>query len=381
MKNYEDLKFDSLKEVVMKKIILTLVNVSLITGCTKLSDMEKRTKSMDRNTSKMQTTTEDMYTTTKGMSKTTDSMNETTQEMKLVTSTMYSQIRTKDTEETRARKVQDLFSDKIGMLRKLAAASIYFQSFEFQFWNNNKSYDTLETREKLFVDAANEFFRTLLEMTENLNTTQMSPTLRDPSTNNLSMAFYALAATMHSISHHQEAMYKSTGENFKKTSFYDLMISALTKDAKGEELTEAEAIFVTGKFKQISIELCKARVNILLGIATDSIADLDSLKKSSALNDINDLMVKLATDSTFAIALPSKFETSNAATRKDILTTLGGAIQARNFLKSLKIETQIDPLIGNILKNIQISQEANKDAKINAEVLTFKNALAKITGK
>ena len=78
----------------MKHLLAVLALPLVLASCSKVEELDKRTKSMESATSSMSGTT-------KGMSDTTDRMKE-------VTSEMYKQIRQKEAEDTRNKKL-DIF--------------------------------------------------------------------------------------------------------------------------------------------------------------------------------------------------------------------------------------------------------------------------------
>src|SRR5688500_16525815 len=109
---------------------ITLLCLLMSSACSKLKEFEEKTDSMER---------------------TTRDMSSTTNEMKATTTTMYQQIRSKEAEDTRAKKFETLTNPEKDMGEKFTAASIYFKSFEFQLWNDNVKYEDAKSREILYL--------------------------------------------------------------------------------------------------------------------------------------------------------------------------------------------------------------------------------------
>lgn len=327
-----------------KQAILTLTaGMMVLSACSKVEELDKRTKTMT------DTTTE---------------MAKTTGEMKDVTSHMYPQIRTKEAEDTRNKKMQIILDKQSGMGARIAASAIYFQSFEFQFWNNNKSFDTEETRQRLFVDAANEFFRRAADIYNRIDTSKLTPTVDDPEKKSNEMAFLALSAAMHMLNHHQEQIHEETGKTFELVSFYDMMKSALRKDKNGEALTEAEAIFVTGTNKEISLELVKARTNMLLGLAVSYMIDLREIDDASLADKGAALLGKLSHGKYGKIKLTSLFESANEVTQKEINKRLDGSISARQLLSEVGVSVKVDATMKNILNNLVFNEKSMRNGTV-----------------
>lgn len=372
---------------VFKLVFLTSVLLLLQTACDRIEKLEGRTKSMDDNTKSMKETTaqmagkmEEMAQTTQEMAQTTAQMNKqmaemsqttlgmsaTTGDMKDVTSHMYPQVRTKETEDTRNKKMH-LLNSAFGFGEKIAASSIYYQSFEFQFWNANQSYDTLEVRDRLFLDAANEFFKRLNDIYKKINPQEISPFNEDPETDNAEMAFHALALTMHMNNHHQEYIFKKSGEAFPLTSFYDLMKTALLKEFSNEDMKEHEKVFVTGINKQISLDLLRARFNMLLALSLDHMVSQNELKQLPFFQNPGTLLsaqvAKWTSGNWGKISLTSQFESANKATRADTLVRLDGALEVKAFIEQIEQKVVIDPLISHILNNLKEGSRPQMDTE------------------
>lgn len=365
-----------------KAHMLIAASFLTLTACSKFDQIDKRTDNMDKNTEAMRTKTESMDSNTASMKNTTEKMAETTLElakltaqMNETTAHMYPQIRTKDTEEMRSLKYAAVLSDENGLSQKIAAAAVFYQSFEFQFWNNNNTFDSQKAREELFLDAANEFFRLLPDLYEQVDFSEISPTKKDSKENNAEMAFLALSVAMHMNNHHQEDIYEATNHSFELTSFYDLMKQSLLKDYNHEPLKAYEAIFVSGKNREISIALIQARVNMLLGLSLDYMVDTREIDSVGLGRKLSALVAKMSDGEYGAIRLTSLFEKANGATRAEILKRLDAAMKARAFLKSIKQNFTVDSTLKNVLNHIVLSPSRVKGVEAIKDYTEYKKDL------
>lgn len=327
-----------------KNLIISTLVLCTLASCSKVKKMEDLTQQMADTTSKM--------------SVTTNVMNDTT-------ANMYPQIRTKESEDTRSKKMKIILDDNVAFGEKIAAAAVYYQSFEFQFWTNNGTYDTVEVREKLFLDAMNEFYKRISDIWDNIDPTDISPINTKQTKYNFDMAFYSMSLGMHFINHHQEHIHSTVG-GFNKRSFYDLMTNALQKEARGIELTEYEHVALAGVNREISIELLKARYNMIIALAIKS--SMESIDDATIGKKAMALLFKLSGGRAGAITLDSKFEQSNESTQKDVLEKLDGAQMTRDVLLSIDEDVELDKNLKSILDNVDTE---NSDKVENANLRRF----------
>lgn len=320
-------------------VLLTIIFLSLVVGgCSKVKDFEEKTKSMEQ---------------------TTKEMSGTTNEMKSTTTTMYQQIRSKEAEDTRTKKFEALMDSKNDMGAKFASAAVYFKSFEFQLWNADVKYDDAESRDILFLDATNEFTRRICDIYEDVNTRNMSPT-KEGKRYNAEMAFYALAATIHMNHHYQEELVKN--KNVKAVSFYDLVKNSLLKDINGQHQEEHEITLMAGMNKEIMIELIKARVDILSALALKDLTD----KRNMTLGQkAKALIFKITGGRLGSIDLPETYDKANEATKITIESRLDGALKARNFLREIGINKEMEKTLKSALTYIDFNEKNNSADKVD----------------
>lgn len=315
----------------MKATIAMLAVLALTISCSKV---QKAEKNMD-----------DMSSSTKALGGNMD-------EMKSTTTTMYQQIRSKESEDTRNKKFEILNSkeDRIGA--KLAAAAVYFKSFEFQLWTGT-DIDSDHLREILFLDAANEFTRKISDIYSEIKLKKMSPT-NSGTKHSSEESFYALAATMHSTHHYQDELV-SENSKIEEKSFYDIVKRALKKDSEGENLTEFETILVNGINREIMIELIKARVDFLAALGLKNLTDKRNMTFGQKLKAG---LFKLTEGKLGSIELPETFSSSNEATKDQTIKYLESALKAKSFLVEIGIDKQLEKTLKSAFSKIKLASDA-----------------------
>ena len=345
----------------MKKLAITLLISSLITSCSKVQEIDNRTESMNETTKKM---------------------SKNTEEMKESTSTLLKLQRQYSCADLRSTQIASLYNNMSDMGDKLVAAKKLMLSFEYQLWNPSNSFDTVEYRDQLLTDALREFFYKASGIHSELMKTnlwgssqfkRMSPLklekkVKNENKYNDEMIFYALATNIHSNNIYQEeTISKINDQNILEISIYDVIKSALIKDFENTNLTTAEEIVVTGTFKQVAIDLLKARFNFLIALAIKNLAtdeDMSFGRKAKAL------LFQLTNGVLGEIKLDSLFESSNTSSKIDINQKLEAAIKTREILKAIGHEVEMDKSLKSILKNINIQETVEVTKEIN-QFLTY----------
>ncbi len=305
----------------MNKLVVLIALISLSVSCSKVEEAEK----------------------------TMNTMKEQTIQMKDNTSVMYQQVRSKEAEDTRNKKFEIIRSEEEGFGSKLAAAAVYFKSFEFQLWTAAKDFDDNHMREVLLLDAANEFTRRMSDLYGKINVKKMNPT-NDGKKYSSEMAFYAIAATMHFNHHFQDELIDSKA-SLKAISFYDVMKSALIKDYNLEPLTEYEEILVSNMNREIMIELIKARVDMFSALALKNLTDKRDMTFKQKLKAA---LFKISDGKWGSIELPEVFSKSNAPTKKQTIKYLEAATKARNILANIGVEKELEKTLKSAYSKITL---------------------------
>lgn len=257
----------------------------------------------------------------------------------------------KEADDIRNTKFDVLTSDKEKLGAKIAAAAVYFQSFEFQLWTGDD-----KTREVLFLDAANEFTKRISDIYEELNLKKMSPTNEGKKFRN-DQAFYAIALTMHMNHHYQEELVDLKA-NAKAISFFDIMKSALKKDYNAQAMSQHEEVLVSGINKEIMIELIKARVDIYSALALKNLTDKRNVTFRQKFKAI---IFKLTGGKYGSIELPEVFAKSNAPTKKQTILYLDAATKAKNFLDNIGVEKDLEESLRSAYSKISLGDSEEKD--------------------
>lgn len=320
----------------MKKSVVLLAVLSLSVSCSKV---EKAEKNMDQMKNK------------------TEQMSATTDEMKETTTVMYQQIRSKEAEDTRNKKFEILTSKDEGFGAKIAAAAVYFKSFEYQLWTAQKGFDDAHARDVMLLDAANEFTKRMCDLYEKINTRKMSPT-KDGRAHRDEQAFYALAVTMHMNHHYQEELVDSK-ISVQGISFYDVIKKAIDKDGYGQSLTDYEEVLVSGINKEIMIELIKARVDMLSALALKNLTD----KRDMTLGQkVKGLLFKLSGGKLGSIDLPETYVKANEPTKKQTINYLEAAVKAKNFLDKQNIPKELEKTLKSAYSKIELGNPARQES-------------------
>lgn len=347
------------------KIIGLVLLMALLASCSKVEELDERTEQM---------------------ADTTEEMNDTTQELKKTTNYMVRLKRQNDAADTRAKQYNILMSTRTGMGQKFTAASIMFKGFEYQLWNpKENTFDSIEFREELKLDAMKELYQRLTDIynillqtnfwgnsrLENMTPLDLEQDSNGRNENNMEMIFYALGTTCHYNNIVQVKTAKEKKTIDETESAYDIIRTALDKDANGMNMSEAEEVAVTGTNKQISIELMRARYNMLLGLAAKDIADKDGM---SFGNKFSAFFFKLTGGMLGSLTLNSKFEKANNPTQKDVNVKLSAALKTKAILNKAGYSVKVDDDLQSIFKNLRLSDK-NKGTTEYRKFLAYLNAV------
>ena len=255
--------------------------------------------SMSDTTAEMNNTTKDLLNTSNQMKTSTDQL---AQQGKDIPAKMDSQLSKTDTVIGLTSDLTDLErqggslqirGDVLERLRnahsggdKLAQASMYVQSFEFQTFTGTQEDAAQGKRELLFADAMNEFFATLNEFNSSvskvspfaLKLIEKAPLFIANSQTNQQACFDALAATLHMVNRKQVENINKLNVTSKSQldveTFYSLISKTMLKEKsinKGEislsQVSAWEKIILDNH--DMAIRLLQARQNTILGIVLD----------------------------------------------------------------------------------------------------------------
>lgn len=150
---------------------------------------------------------------------------------------------------------------------KLAAASAYHMSFEFQTWKGT-GIDTEKRREDLFFDALAEYFRTVYIYADRNNWS-----LNVMSKSNDMNVLFALAGTLEKVNTNQQ-IFLPKGQ--APISFLNLLkrsVRSIKSSGLGDQIPQY--LEEAAEFKQLIVYLLNLRQNILSGLVVSKLARLD----------------------------------------------------------------------------------------------------------
>lgn len=313
----------------MKKLILPVSVLALFCSCSKIKKLEDN---MDNMTSR------------------TGQMSSTTDEMKDTTSVMYQQVRSKEAEDTRNKKMTIIKDQNQKFGAKLAAAAVYFKSFEYQLWTGLSGYDNEKMKELLFIDATSEFTKQLTDIYDLVNVNKMSPT-NDGKKYRMDQAFYSLAVTVHMNHHYQELKVPNKDD---RISMLKMIKTALEKDYIGSHLLEHEETLVAGPNKKMLIHLLGARIDMLAALSLKNMTDKSNMNVSQT---VKGAIFKITGGKLGAIDLPETLEGANSATLNQIETYLEEAVNTKKFLSSIGVEKNLEKTLRSAYSHLAFTKD------------------------
>ncbi|HAZ14484.1 MAG: hypothetical protein A2X86_00305 [Bdellovibrionales bacterium GWA2_49_15] len=325
-------------------IVSLLIASSMIVsgGCSKVQELENRTKSMDNATS-------NMAGTTNGMAKTTNEMKVITEGMAESTDDMAIKLRVKEAQETRVRSREKLL-EASSFNEKLTQAAVYFKAFEYQFWSDAGA-DTEARRAALMRESLEEFFRTIYEFlpAKTKDWAELSPLSKD----NKTQALYAIAVAMHEKQIYQELRAQEKGfEIFDVLKMIQNGLAKLQQVESGKlsiyDLEEYERQVQI--YRTESLLLLKLRFEMLPVMTLANISDIKDKGKLSILFSM------LRAKTFFLFGKEKKWNnlyfSLSTAKRHEMNVWLEESLKARKFLAALGIKVELEKTIKKIYQNM-----------------------------
>ena len=275
----------------------------------------------------------------------TDNMEHTMVHMDSNMTTMFLQVRQKESEDTRSKQIEKLEDSNTDMGAKLTAAKKYLIAYEYQSWTGD-GVDNHPYRAELMLDAMEEFYRILSDYSSSYIPT--SP-VEINKANNRTKILYALATTLHFNNVYQENLAHRTN-GMETTSILDIMKSALQKNTAAQKLTEAEIVVVRGQNLAITKTLLNARMNFMTALAVKDLVTKDNMSKK---NLFKGLLYSVSKGSYGKLVLDSVYEKQNTYTQEDITAKIDSANKAKAVLIANKMSVNFDRKLKSILKNLK----------------------------
>lgn len=269
------------------------------------------------------------------------------------TGTMYQQVRSGSSSETRDTQMEKIKREDVAIGEKIAAAGKFFKALEFQLWSNTAGFDDATQRDYSFLDATNEFFKIMNDFYANVadDLDKMSPLNLEGAKKNDHAIFYAMAVSMHLVHQYQDN--QAQRRRFPVVSFYDLMKGALRKEKSGAAMKDYEREFVTGVNKEITLALLKARYDMLIALGLKNLVSRDDMKLWAT---IGAGAFQVTGGRIGNIKMKSKFLKSTGITQADINKKLDGAAKVKRLTNELGLELDMHKSMRSILTNIQYDE-------------------------
>lgn len=311
----------------MKIQLLTLFLGFIFLSCSKVTHLEKETKSLKEEVK---------------------SISQDVSEVKEATNKLEDKVSTIDLFYFKEDLLGNIFSNSTDLENKIFYAEQYFKILEF-----NK-------------EDVEHFFKKTIGLYKELKgknkLEKMSPLNLKAKRNN-EIVFYALSRTLDSSKNN--------------SSMYDIMKEALTKLKVGENMDPALEVIITGENKDLSISLLKARFDIIM---SEALHLLTSQENMSIENKFQALAFKLSSGKYGKIKLENTFGESNLETQKKINDLLLKALDVKTTLSTLDIEPHLNKTLQSIVNNIDVHKMVIEASKAN-EYIRFQNYILKLSTK
>lgn len=257
-----------------------------------------------------------------------------------------------DAGKTRADNYNLLMEEKSPLRTKMSAACNYFKNFEYQSSTDSELQIDEHSRNSLYLLAVDEFMARAGDLYDQIRPKKMNPLDQNKSRNN-DIAFYALAACLH-VNHHFQNEIITGSSPLQTNSMYGIMKTALKKELVTNDLENHEQFIVNGINKEITLELIKARVDVMSVLALKNLTDERNMtigQKSKAA------IFKITGGRLGSIDYPEVYENSNKSTREFTSSYLMEALRAKQFLSELGVEKKLHKKLKSALKNIDFNEK------------------------
>ena len=304
--------------------------------------MSQTTTDMAKTTTGMAKTTDKMATTTEGMATTTDHMATTTDGMADVTGHMYLEGRQAGTVGAR-KDALEAMKKSVSLKGKAANATVYFESFEYELWK--PELETAADLENMKAEATKQFMASVQDYVGNMKAFALTSTHNDKQMN-----LYALAATLH---YYNREEYIAPGK--KPTTMLSMIEDALNADAdlKAGRITQENIPTYQQMIlreKDTAVYLLRIRQNFLSALPLSLLDDTDH-------KNIFQNMLQIGWIALFH--WDSKIPSMDITQIKFLTEVLSYARESREFLQSLHLAPQTDPVTWGIYLNMKAPTAAS----------------------
>lgn len=389
---------------------LQIAAIALVSACSVydgMKNMEKNTEEMNRTTRDMYHTTREMKDSTAAMQDKTSQMSADTQIMRRATENMAETTEAMHSETTGLKKISteldrqtgDLYQDarqgtslelRLNILdhmkhakkqfAKIKYANFYFKSLEFQLWKDG-GRDNDERLENLQLEAVQEVIQSIDELSP-----EGSRSLSPLSNKNHMQNLYALSAALH-VLNHEKRLPSTTGTVQGDDLDLDLageshepqgVLKLLFDSLKAKKALEDGSLHPADlkpyqasvlKFEEVATYILRLRVNFMTAITVKQLAAQDG----ESLNLIKRIKMWLK-------PWRPKVEARNTVQLRYYGWVLSEAKATRDNLKSLGIETPLDPTLKKVIDNIHFGPSAKSaSSERNTAVEALQKKLSAIS--
>jgi hypothetical protein len=364
------------KMILSPLTILLLINLAACKNKIKdAADMPTITKDMKATTKVMSNDMKDMKKTTQYMADTTTRMEKSAIRMKKNTETMYLQQRPKSAQETRDRSFQRVMQMK-SFEQKVTQAMVYHGAFEYQLWTARDVLgDTKERREELYHTATREYFRSVLElMNEIVEPMVISPATKDST----ELSLFAISVSMHMVHDAQKKLIKD--KKIEKVHMMKLIGDALQKlgplndeTIEYTDLKEHEKEILNNEKEAKT--LLALRFKMLPAMILKKVSNI----KEKFYYDFFGIRSKLHKLNFLRKEWPSKFPELNISQQALILLYAREAIRTQEVMRSIGMEAELDANVKKVLKNMTIpATNAKSGSARQANIADFDSLMSKL---
>ena len=293
-----------------------------------------------------------------------DSMTDTTEEMNEVTQSMYFQMRSKESRDTRMNEIEKVDTHQ-SFANKVASAAIYYKSFEYNLWNPLQSK---KFKKELMYEATKEFFRNITEFTNGLrNLSDVSP---DSDDNDI-MVLNALAVTMHEIHSYQSELVKE--KKVKKSSMYSMIKEALKiRDEYNNfeiKLDKNDYRRVILNYHDEALALLNYRADMLAAMTLSKISNINK-QYSKVYLGIPSLFNKL---SKVLIKWENDYNRLERAEKAEVLKWMKESNRTISYIESLGEEFKPNKRLKKVLKKMRFKESSSEESMTNSQSQAAQN--------
>lgn len=292
------------------------------------------------------------------------SMKETTESMEETTSTMFLEIRSKESRDTRLKELNNLEAAETFYNKTLSGAA-YFKAFEYQLYTHKADLESGAYFQDLKYAAVKEFMRQANDYLDKTSVEDMSPTSKDETAQN----FMALSVAMHEIHDFQVKLARERG--VAKVDMLSLLIEGLSvRDSFNNyqlDLAEHDHRLLVLENHDAVEALLQARVDMLSAMIVSRVSDINR-DYSNIFLGIPDTLNKLK---KLFRKWDSSFTQIERAKRGETLAWAREAVRTRKLMKSVGQSYEMNKTLRRVFSNMRKQNTDGMTIQESTEVSEF----------